>query len=96
MRQALMRLQAAAEAGALASLCHRYDVSLLVVFGSVLDAAVPEPRDLDVAVRFSEYDPAKVLPLLDEVARLAGINDVGSHGAEHGRPGRARAGSRVR
>lgn len=76
MRQALTRLQAAAEASALASLCQRYDVSLLVVFGSVLDAAVPEPRDLDVAVRFAAYDPAKVLPLLDEVARLAGIGDV--------------------
>lgn len=75
-RVGLRRLRAAAAAGRLDNLCREHDVTLLLVFGSVLDPRVPTPRDLDVAVRFVTYTPARVLPLLDALAELAGTSDV--------------------
>jgi hypothetical protein len=71
VREGLRRLRASIDDGRLAALCADHDVSLLVVFGSALDP-VAEPRDLDAAVRFGDYAPEKVLPLVDALAELAG------------------------
>lgn len=72
----LERLRDAVDSGALGALCREHDVSLLVVFGSAIDPAVRQPRDLDVAARFDPYAPERVLPFLDAVAELAGTGAV--------------------
>jgi predicted nucleotidyltransferase len=70
------RLQEAVTQGTLAALCHRHDLDLLVVFGSVLDAA-SDPRDLDVAVRFgSGNDAHDTLKILDDLYRLTGSERI--------------------
>lgn len=60
---------------ALDVLCRRYDISLLVLFGSAA-AGNPSPRDIDVAARFDPYDPGAVLAFLDELADAAGTDRV--------------------
>jgi len=70
------RLRDAATQGALGELCHRHDLDLLVVFGSVL---VPggEPRDLDVAVRCAPGgESPDVLSLLDDLYHLTGSERI--------------------
>ncbi|GAB2672214.1 nucleotidyltransferase family protein [Thalassiella azotivora] len=69
-------LREAAASGALARLCHDHDVTLLVVFGSAVDPEAVDPRDLDVAVRFTPYRPEHVLTFLDRLAELAGTGAV--------------------
>lgn len=72
----LQQLRHAAEDGRLAALCRVRGARLLVVFGSAVDPAVNDPHDLDLAVRFGEYSPGDVIPLLTDLAQLAGISDV--------------------
>jgi len=74
-RAGLAALRVAAEPGALASLCRRYGVRLLVVFGSVLDES-REARDLDIAVAFSHGVAADVLGLIDALVRLSGTEAI--------------------
>jgi predicted nucleotidyltransferase len=70
------RLRDAATQGALVKLCHRHDLDLLVVFGSVLDPGA-DPRDLDVAVRFGPGDHAHAtLKLIDDLYRLTGSERI--------------------
>jgi predicted nucleotidyltransferase len=73
------RLRDAATQGALGELCHRHDLDLLVVFGSVLDPG-GDPRDLDVAVRFGPGgevgDIHDTLRLLDDLYRLTGSERI--------------------
>ncbi|KAA2261907.1 hypothetical protein F0L68_14425 [Solihabitans fulvus] len=72
-REAFERLCGAATTGELGVLCRRFGVTLLVVFGS---AVRPDgtPRDLDIAVRFSNH--SDVLGFLDQVGALAGTMRV--------------------
>jgi predicted nucleotidyltransferase len=72
---ALGRLTSAAESGELERLCREYDVVLVVVFGSAIDADAG-PRDLDVAVRFAPYDPTRVIDFLDRLSALVGSGAV--------------------
>jgi predicted nucleotidyltransferase len=73
-REALHRLRFAAESGDLALVCERFDVALLVAFGSAArDEALP--RDLDLAARFT-VDVPDVLGLLDALSVLAGISEI--------------------
>lgn len=70
------RLREAATRGALADLCHRHDLDLLVVFGSVLDPG-SDPHDLDVAVRFRPgRDTRDTLKVLDDLYRLTGSERI--------------------
>lgn len=70
------RLRNAATQGALAELCDRHDLDLLVVFGSALAADV-DPRDLDVAVRLGSGDGAHdTLKILDDLYRLTGSERI--------------------
>lgn len=73
------RLREAAAQGALAELCHRHDLDLLVVFGSVLDPG-SDPRDLDVAVRLRRgrdtHDTYDSLKVLDDLYRLTGSERI--------------------
>ncbi len=72
---ALQTLEDARDSGALAALCDRCDLDLLVVHGSVLD---PEPikpvEDLDVAVLFARGADANLLELITELTRLLHID----------------------
>jgi predicted nucleotidyltransferase len=70
------RLRDAATRGALGELCHRHNLDLLVVFGSVL-ALGSDPRDLDVAVRFGPGDDVHdTLRLLDDLYLLTGSERI--------------------
>lgn len=69
------RLRTASVRQALAELSRRYDVSLLVFFGSGA-AGRPDPRDIDLAARFDPYHPARVLAFLDELADVVGTDRV--------------------
>lgn len=74
-RAALQRLVAAAEDGRLDAVCERHRVRVLTVFGSTVRGA-PEPRDLDVAVRFEPTVKGDLLALLDDLAVLTGSDDL--------------------
>jgi len=74
-RAGLAALRIAAEAGVLASLCLRYGVRLLVVFGSVLDES-RKARDLDIAVAIRHGVAADVLGLIDALARVSGTEAI--------------------
>lgn len=67
---ALQRLRAAAADGRLREACHRHGIELVVVFGSALRS--PSPRDLDVAIRFTDYGADRVLAAIDALAELVG------------------------
>jgi predicted nucleotidyltransferase len=70
------RLQEAARQGAVAELCRRHGLDLLVVFGSVL-ATGTDPRDLDIAVRFGAGNEAPdTLKILDDLYRLMGSDRI--------------------
>lgn len=73
---ALAVLRTSARSGVLAQLCSAHGVTVLVAFGSAVDAERGHAaRDLDLAVR---TDPAAFQPLgfLDDVARLVGFDAV--------------------
>jgi len=72
---AAQRLRDEGRRQALGDLCRRYDVSLLVLFGSAA-AGAHRARDVDVAARFDPYDPGVVLTFLDELAGVAGTGQV--------------------
>jgi predicted nucleotidyltransferase len=79
VRAAYARLRDAAGHGALADLCRRHGLELLVVFGSVLRVQLDEdgPGDLDVAVRYARGEPPhRLLSLLDDLYRLTGSEDI--------------------
>jgi predicted nucleotidyltransferase len=74
-RAGLSALRAAADTGALAELCRRHAIRLLVVFGSVLDAR-REPRDLDVAVLVEPGKTLEVLGLIEDLVSVTGVESV--------------------
>lgn len=61
----------AASSGAVAALCERVGVDLLVLFGSAADDDAV-PRDVDVAVRFRPDTAPDLLDLLEELYALTG------------------------
>lgn len=69
---AVERLESAAADGSLAELCRRYEVSLLVLFGSAL-IEPQEARDLDIAAWFSAAEP-DLWTFLDALAEVAGTD----------------------
>ena len=76
VRDQLARLREAATTGAVAELCQRHDVDLLVVFGSVL-GETSDPRDLDLAIRFgSSNETPEPLTILDDLYRLTGSERI--------------------
>jgi predicted nucleotidyltransferase len=92
----LERLVAAAESGALADLSREHGVTLMVVFGSVLDPG-SSARDLDLAVRFQTETP-DVLGLLDRLASFGAGDEVDLMVLNHAGPvarERALVGARV-
>lgn len=74
-RAALQHLVDAAQDGRLDAVCARHRVRVLTVFGSTVSGA-PEPRDLDVAVRFEPSGQGDLLALLDDLAALTGSDDL--------------------
>jgi predicted nucleotidyltransferase len=72
---ALDLLTDSAASGALATLCQEFAVDLLVVFGSALEEEAA-PRDLDVAVRFADYDPSRVIDFLDRLGTLTRFGGI--------------------
>jgi predicted nucleotidyltransferase len=66
-REALGRLRAAGSE--LAEACERYQVDLLVAFGSAVRSG-PDPNDLDIAARFATAQP-DLLGFLDVLSALA-------------------------
>lgn len=75
--EAIEELRHAAADGRLAALCAERGVDLLGVFGSAVASLRPgghraEPRDLDVAMRFSEPNRSDLLGLIDDLTRLSG------------------------
>jgi len=75
-RQALDRLERAAEDGALQELCARHGVAILTAFGSAVHPGGREPDDLDLAVRFLAGHGGDPLALLDALAELTGYSDL--------------------
>lgn len=71
-RRALDRLRAAPACCELGELCHRYEVSLLVAFGSTVRGE-RHPRDLDLAVIADSPD---VVGLVDDLTDLAGLTAI--------------------
>jgi len=67
---ALRSLTAAAGTGELAHLCEDNGVSLMVLFGSAVREGA-SPRDIDLAVRFT--DEGNVLRLLQDLYELTGF-----------------------
>ena len=82
-RLALDRLEQVA-ASDLADLCRRFEVDLLVVFGSAVRPGA-EPNDLDLAVRFVHHD-ADVLGFLDGISTLAGSSNLDLMDLRRARP----------
>jgi predicted nucleotidyltransferase len=80
VRRALERLVDEADTGALARLCRRHAISLLVVFGSAThpdaEDGGPPPGDLDLAVRFEPDARRDLLTLLDDLYQLIGLEAV--------------------
>lgn len=75
LRSVAERLRSEVARESLGVLCRRFDVSLLVLFGSAARSGT-DPRDIDVAVRFDPYDPGSVLAFLDALADVAGTDRV--------------------
>jgi predicted nucleotidyltransferase len=74
---ALDRLLAAADSGALEALCDALDLALLVAFGSTTDPdRLHEPRDLDVAVRFRPDARADRVDVINALIDLTGYTEV--------------------
>jgi predicted nucleotidyltransferase len=74
-RAGLSALRAAANSGALADLCRRHAIRLLVVFGSVLDPS-RAPHDLDIAIAFERGTTPDLLTLLDELSAVTGVGSI--------------------
>ena len=68
------RLCELTQSGELVAICSEHDVSLFVVFGSVLQPD-GDPRDVDVAVRF-DADQPDVLTFLDVLSRQLVSDDI--------------------
>lgn len=75
VRQALARLQSAADDGELAALCQRFHIVLFVVFGSAIHEGA-QPKDLDVAVLFEHRAPQELVRVVTELAHLTRCDDV--------------------
>ncbi|MBA3622295.1 MAG: nucleotidyltransferase domain-containing protein [Euzebyales bacterium] len=69
----LSRLEAAAEDGRLAALAEKHDLTLIVVFGSVV-AGADDPNDLDVAVE--PADDVNIVDLYADLIDLTGCEAV--------------------
>lgn len=68
---ALARLGAAQESGALAEMCRRFGVEILVLFGSAAqEEATHPPGDIDIAVGFDHGAPRDVLGVIDALSAL--------------------------
>ncbi|HZD22265.1 MAG TPA: nucleotidyltransferase domain-containing protein [Acidimicrobiia bacterium] len=74
--EALEILLAAADNGRLDEICERFGIDLVSVFGSVLDDAAENPSDLDVAIRFEDFDATDVLSSITSLAELVGTDDL--------------------
>lgn len=73
--QGLARLRAAAESGDLDSLCTRYGVRVLTVFGSAARGE-PAARDLDVAVVSEPGTAFDVLAVIGALVELTGVEEI--------------------
>ncbi|THV28053.1 nucleotidyltransferase family protein [Glycomyces paridis] len=73
--EALDRLRRAAASGELDALCDRFDLDLVVVFGSVARGA-PSPRDLDLAVSTRRGRKLALLDLYEAFTELTGPCDI--------------------
>lgn len=85
--QTLRRLEAARDSGALAELCRRRAIDLVVLFGSSVSRRDPgrEPHDVDLAIEFHPGAEHDLLAVIDDLADLVGgddldIMDLGSAG----------------
>lgn len=69
----LHRLESARDSGALADLCRRHDVELLVLFGSAATRphGHPAPQDLDLALAFRRGERGHLLAVIDDLAEIA-------------------------
>lgn len=72
--EALERLDAARGSGALAELCRRHEVELLVLFGSAASTSpsARAPRDVDLAVAFRHGAERRLLDVIEDLAALIG------------------------
>lgn len=73
---ALTRLREAAERGGLDELCERYDVRLLVAFGSTVHETDRPPEDLDIAVAFEPDRVSDPIGLIADLGAIAGTGDL--------------------
>lgn len=72
---ALQALRELASTGTLATLCRRYGVRLLVVFGSAVQGA-EDARDLDVAVLWASDSAADLFGLVGALVRATGFEAI--------------------
>ena len=73
--EGMARLRAAAVSGALDTLCQRYGVVLLTVFGSTARGE-PDPGDLDIAVLTAHGANLDLFGLVTEILDLVGLDKV--------------------
>lgn len=67
-REAMERIQSAANSGALSALCREHRVDLLVLFGSAVHS--PNPGDIDLAVAFMPGESHDYLLFLNALADM--------------------------
>lgn len=73
-REAGQRLETAAESGALARLCRRHGIDLMVLFGSAARAE-SDPADVDVAIAARPGTRLDLLVLLQDLYELTAYED---------------------
>lgn len=73
-REAGQRLEAAAESGALETLCRRHGIDLMVLFGSVARGEA-DPADVDVAIAARPETTLDLLGLLQDLYELTEYED---------------------
>lgn len=69
VRESADRLESAGRSGELARLCRRFDVEILVLFGSAVEAHA-DPGDVDVAIGFTAHAPRDLLGVVDALGDL--------------------------
>lgn len=73
--EGLRRLRVAEASGDLRTLCRRYDVVLLTVFGSTARGE-SHPRDLDIAILTSRGARPDMLGLIDDLVDVVGTEEI--------------------
>ncbi|SFS54890.1 nucleotidyltransferase domain-containing protein [Saccharopolyspora flava] len=76
-REALGRLDSAAESGEIEELCARHGLDLLVVHGSAVEEApMRPPGDLDIACRSLPGTELDVIGLINDLMDLTGFDGI--------------------